>query len=311
MLGDRGNPGVGAQAGEVAVGEGPAASASRVAATPRPMPGAERRMATSDAAPGPERCPGDPQRGERSLEAAGAGRPLRVEQAELGHEQEEVSAGGLGGAGGYVGCWGLQGGPEVVGRDAADAPGAQELLEPGPSEPTGGGGGGGKLEQGREPRLVSGRAEGQRLREEAQQLLAQAIAEPGEVVEEILVEAREVAHLNDERILGRLPTEGRLIGPQGIGENEGVAAIVLGAGDGMAIAEAIELLGVEREHGEAAFEQDVDDGAAGHLDGDRDAVRVPPRPGWSARSTNSARASPVWGTDRSARRRRAGSRTVA
>src|SRR4249920_170031 len=40
----------------------------------------------------------------------------------------------------------------------------------------------------------------------------------------------------------------------------------------MAVAEAVELLGVEGEHGDAALEEGVHDGAAGHLDGDRDAA---------------------------------------
>ena len=61
------------------------------------------------------------------------------------------------------------------------------------------------------------------------------------------------------------------VGTQGVGEHVGIAAIVLGAGDREAIAEAVELFGVDRIDLETAIEQDLDDGTVRRLDrhGDR------------------------------------------
>ena len=61
------------------------------------------------------------------------------------------------------------------------------------------------------------------------------------------------------------------VGSQGVGEHVGIAAVVLGAGDGELIAEAVELFGVDRIDLETALEQDLDDGTVRHLDrhGDR------------------------------------------
>jgi len=48
------------------------------------------------------------------------------------------------------------------------------------------------------------------------------------------------------------------VGPESISENEGVAAVVLGAAYGMSVAETVDLLGVNRKNGDAAFEKSFD-----------------------------------------------------
>ena len=73
-------------------------------------------------------------------------------------------------------------------------------------------------------------------------------------------------------MIGLHAPEGRAIGSQRIGENEGVASVILGPGDGVPVAKAIELLGIQREHMNAVFEQRLDDSAARHFDGDSDAA---------------------------------------
>jgi len=45
-------------------------------------------------------------------------------------------------------------------------------------------------------------------------------------------------------VIGLHAPKGRAIGSQRIGENEGVASVILGPGDGVPVAKAIELLGI-------------------------------------------------------------------
>ena len=64
------------------------------------------------------------------------------------------------------------------------------------------------------------------------------------------------------------------IGAQGRGEDQGVPAVVLGAGRREAVAEAVELLGVDREDGDPAIHQRLNHRAVRRLDGDRDVLRM-------------------------------------
>jgi len=57
------------------------------------------------------------------------------------------------------------------------------------------------------------------------------------------------------------------VGAQGIGQYEGVAAVILGTGRRVAIAKAVQLLWVDGEYGETMFEESFHDGAVWDLDG--------------------------------------------
>ena len=63
------------------------------------------------------------------------------------------------------------------------------------------------------------------------------------------------------------------VGAQGIAEDMGVAAVVLGAGDGETIAKAVELLGVDTVNGETPLQQGIDDRPMRDLDGDGNPLR--------------------------------------
>jgi len=80
------------------------------------------------------------------------------------------------------------------------------------------------------------------------------------------VSAVEFAETNDLREIDRDGTEGGAVGTQGRGDAPGVTVVILGAAGGVAIAEAIELFGVEGEDSKAAFHQGFDHGAARCLD---------------------------------------------
>ena len=58
------------------------------------------------------------------------------------------------------------------------------------------------------------------------------------------------------------------ISAQTVGAHTGIAPIVFGAGDTEPIAQAVELLGIDRVDGEAPIQQGIDDGAVRHLERD-------------------------------------------
>ena len=153
----------------------------------------------------------------------------------------------------------------------------------------------GQVEQGPEPGLIGGRAEGQGFGAEAVQLLAQAIAEARSSSRRSS-SRREISRSSTIKGSSRCTRRkaGRSVRSESR-EDEGVAAVVLGARHGMAVAEAVQLLGVEGEDVQAAFEQGVDDGAAGT------SMATATRPGSSGlRATSSVakavRPALVWGT---------------
>ena len=102
-------------------------------------------------------------------------------------------------------------------------------------------------------------------------MLADAVGEPVAFLLQVLGHAGPLAQLDHDRVFDREPAEAMPVGSQGVGEHVGIAAVVLGAGDGELIAEAVELFGVDRIDLETALEQDLDDGTVRHLDrhGDR------------------------------------------
>jgi hypothetical protein len=60
------------------------------------------------------------------------------------------------------------------------------------------------------------------------------------------------------------------IAAESVGQHERVSAIIFRSGDRVTVAEAVELLRIEPEDGDAPLEQDFDDGVRGHLDSDDD-----------------------------------------
>ncbi len=124
------------------------------------------------------------------------------------------------------------------------------------------------LEQGPEPGLVGRRHEVEELWVVAVQLLAQPIGEAAEFLLQVVFEARELPQLQEEGMLGFKPPEGREVGGKGGRQDLSVAPIVFGAGDREAIAEAVELLGIEGKDVEAPGEEDIDNRPARHLQRD-------------------------------------------
>jgi len=165
---------------------------------------------------------------------------------------------------------------DLGGVDAANAVGFQQARRAALAQAGGLGGRRGHGPQIEEP--IGGRivAEFERLRIVAPELLADAIGQPIALLLQILGHARPLAQFDHDRVFDSEPAEAMPVGAQRVGEHVGVAAVVLGAGDGVAIAEAVELLGIDRIDLEAALEQDLDDGTVRRLDrnGDRRRLRA-------------------------------------
>ena len=128
-------------------------------------------------------------------------------------------------------------------------------------------------------------------REVAPELLAHAVGEAIALGAEVLGDARPLAQFDDDGIGDRQLPEAVRIGAQGRGHHFGVAAVVLGAGQREAVAEAIHLLRIDGVHLEAALDQRLDHGAVRHLDRDLDLRRLRPRR-WSPSARPPSRRAP-------------------
>src|SRR4029453_4445922 len=71
----------------------------------------------------------------------------------------------------------------------------------------------------------------------------------------------------------------RLIGTERIGQDKGIAPVILGSRHTVTIPEAVELLRIQRKDVEAAFEQPFDNRAPRHFDGHGDLLRLARRHG--------------------------------
>ena len=114
----------------------------------------------------------------------------------------------------------------------------------------------------------------ERLRIIAPELLADAVGKPVALLAQVLGHARPLAQLDHDRVFDCKPAKAMPVGSQRVAEHVGVPAVVFGAGDGEAIAEAVELFRVDRIDLEAALEQDLDNRTMRRLDRDSDLGRL-------------------------------------
>jgi hypothetical protein len=114
----------------------------------------------------------------------------------------------------------------------------------------------------------------EQLGEVAPELLAHAVGQAHALALQLLGQAGPLAQLDDGRVGGPHGPEQVRVGAQPGGRDAGVAPVVLRAGDAGAVAQPVELLRVDRAHGEAAVEERVDHRPMGHLDRHRDRRRV-------------------------------------
>ena len=114
----------------------------------------------------------------------------------------------------------------------------------------------------------------EQLRVVAPELLADAVGQAHALLLQLLGQARPLAQLDHGRVAGLHGPEQVPVGAQPGGRDPGVAPVVLGAGDAEPVAQAVELLGVDRVHGEAAVQQRIDHRPVRHLDRHRHSAGI-------------------------------------
>jgi hypothetical protein len=184
---------------------------------------------------------------QQVLDAPRAVSPLAIDEFEAWKQQRYVGARRLHRARGHPERSAAEHREHLVSGQPADAMLAQERHHGGPPESLGRRGRGREFDERPEPGLVGGRAQRKQLRRESMKLFAQSISEAPPLLAQLVLDPRPLAKLDDQGRLELEPPESRSIGRQGSGQYERVPTIVLGARDRVAVAEAVELLGVERE----------------------------------------------------------------
>src|SRR3546814_11003912 len=89
----------------------------------------------------------------------------------------------------------------------------------------------------------------------APQLLAQPVGQPHPLVASLLGDARPLPQLDHRRIERIERAQALRIGAQGAGQHLGVPTVILGAGRREAVAEAVELLGIDGVQAQAPRHQ--------------------------------------------------------
>jgi hypothetical protein len=154
-----------------------------------------------------------------------------------------------------------------VGRDAADAVLGEDAGDAGAE-----GAGAPRAEASQEevPKegVMRARGEREQLRSEILEMLPEAVGESAEVLLEGGVAAGGMAQ--GDGFWREAGTAGEFmeVGAEGVGEDEGIATVILGARRGVTVTEAVSLLGVDGEDGVAVFEEHVDERMVGALQGD-------------------------------------------
>lgn len=211
--------------------------------------------------------------GQQGLDVLFTTPTLSVNEPEAREEQGDVRSCSFDGAGRHRQGRGPQRSEDGPGIEPPDAMCTQNLLDPSTGQARHLPGAGNRLQQCPQPRFIGRRNKFEYLGEEAMKLIAEAVGEAAELVPQIVVHARVLTQFDDDRIVDTHPAEGRSIGTERGGQDEGVAAIVLRSGHGVAIAEAIELLGVERVHVEAALHERFHEGPSRNFNCDAHSLR--------------------------------------
>ena len=105
------------------------------------------------------------------------------------------------------------------------------------------------------------------LRVIAPQLLTHPAGQTSAFLLQIVGHPRPLAQLHNHGLVVRQTPKGVPIGAQAVGQHMSVAPVIFGAGHGEAVAEPIELLGIDPIDAKTAFQQGLDDRAVGRFDG--------------------------------------------
>jgi hypothetical protein len=115
-------------------------------------------------------------------------------------------------------------------------------------------------------------AQREQLRVVAPELLADAVGQADALLPQLLGQARPFPELDNGRVAGLHRPEQVPVGAQPRGRDPSIAPVVLGAGDAEPVPQTVELLGVDRVHGEAALQERIDHRPVRHLDRHRNSA---------------------------------------
>src|SRR5579875_3172711 len=184
---------------------------------------------------------------------------------------------GLGGSLGARGAPGRGGEPRVQGG-GSDAAAVADADQPGGEAP------GGEpvsavlaVEAGEEAqadRAVDLREEADGAREGALEVGAQLVGERDSVSDQVLARPAGGPQGDGGRAVGDERAQPDPVGAEGVGEDEGVEAVVLVAGRAVAGAQVLELVGADDDDGHAGLEVRLSDRAVGPFDGDLVGARL-------------------------------------
>jgi hypothetical protein len=191
---------------------------------------------------------------------------LLAEQLKPREKELDVLRGGLEATRGKSEAFLGENAMELVGRDSADAMLLEDAGELIFLEATGFVRGGGLEEQSPQPGLIGSRRQLEQLREKSMQLSSELIGQTARVFTECGIDTSELTESNHQRVVELKVAEVMPIGAKRVSADEGVESVVFGAGDGVAVSKAVELLGVEGENIEPTLEQSFDHGSMGQLE---------------------------------------------
>jgi hypothetical protein len=211
---------------------------------------------------------------EQGFQARAAALALSVDQVQAWQQQGNVLGCGIDDPRRNPQCGSMQRGKDILRIQAANTVLTQQAFDGFPLQSAGHGWRGRQLKQRPQPWFVSRGAQLKRLRVEAVKLFAQTVGQPIGLAPEVFIDPGEFPQLNYQRIVQTNPAKAGPIGAQCVTEHEGVAAVVFGAGHAMAVAKAIELLGIDGVEVKPMLDQGFHYRATRNLDRDGGLSRV-------------------------------------
>ena len=102
------------------------------------------------------------------------------------------------------------------------------------------------------------------------QLVTKPIGCAAKLLEHTFLSPAQLAQDEQSRRTQAHRSEALRIGPQCVGQHQGITPVILGAGDGVTVSKAIKLCGIDRTHLEPLLESRLYHGATGHRNGHGD-----------------------------------------
>src|SRR5512146_312015 len=217
---------------------------------------------------------GGAERGGQAVDLSMSVADLAIDQTDAIDQRQDVSAGGFGSAIGDGDGLLAQDVEKLGGVEAADTVALEDFRDCSFADALGFVRGGHRLPEVDQPGRAEVIVQFEEGREVAPELLTHTVCEAGALGAELLGDARPFPELDDQRIGIGEASKAMRIGAQGRRQDQAVAAVVLGTGWAVAIAEAVHLLGIDGPDTEPASHQRLNHRTMRHLDGEVDPAGI-------------------------------------